>query len=122
MTNKFIADENINHRVIKELRSLGYDVISVLEEYKGASDVSIIKVASETKRTLITHDTDFGNLIFRGGYTHHGVILVRLKDHNVKNVLNVLLRIIEEHEPVLTGAFIVATDDKVRVRRSIIED
>lgn len=66
MTTKFIADENVNYCVVKEPRSLGYDVVSVLEDYRGASDKTIISMPVRNKRTLITHDTDFGSLILRG--------------------------------------------------------
>ncbi len=121
MTYKFIADENVDYHVIKELRSSGYDIISILEDYRGAKDEDIIDLASRESRILITNDTDFGWLIYRMGYTHSGVILLRLNDHSAGNIMRVLLDIIEDTSYRIEDSFVVATENKIRIRRRYID-
>lgn len=38
MPLKILADEDVDFRLIKNLRTKGFEVISVLKDYQGASD------------------------------------------------------------------------------------
>ena len=62
---KFIVDENISHRTIKFLKELGYDVKGVSEHLKGSDDETIISLAIEEDRFVITLDFDFGPIFLR---------------------------------------------------------
>ena len=37
-----IADENINHKIIEQVRQIPIDVISVYESFRGMSDEDVI--------------------------------------------------------------------------------
>lgn len=89
---KFITDENLGIRVPKYLRTLGYDVISAIEVALSKPDTDILYIANEEDRIILTTDKDFGELVFKEGLAHSGVILLRLKDESVENKKRVLLR------------------------------
>ena len=60
-----LADENIRGRVVEVLRSAGYDVISVKEQFPGIRDTDALRIAYEEQRLIITQDKIFGELAAR---------------------------------------------------------
>lgn len=89
---KFIADENLGVEVPKFLRSLGIDIISVIEVALAKPDPYILSLANNQQRILVTLDKDFGELVFKEGLAHFGVILFRLKDESIENKKRILLK------------------------------
>ncbi len=71
---KFIVDESTGRTVVEYLRTNGHDVISVAESMPQAKDQSILECATEQQHILITNDKDFGELVFRSGKAHGGVV------------------------------------------------
>lgn len=85
---KFLADENIASRVIETLREEKFDISSVYEEkLSGASDEKILRFAKKQKRIILTHDKDFGGLIYQPFLFHSGVVLLRLRNQSPHNVI-----------------------------------
>ena len=113
---QFIVDESAGTAVAEYLRSIGHDVSVVAEATPQASDQDILTKASTEERILITNDKDFGELIFRSGWSHHGVLLLRLRNENSTNRVNVLKAVLEEYADRLAGHFTVATESGVRIR------
>jgi predicted nuclease of predicted toxin-antitoxin system len=76
---QFLADENIPASAISELRAAGLDVAAVFEQIPGASDESVLGLATVDGRVIITFDKDFAGLAYRrgrlGGF---GCVLIRL--------------------------------------------
>ncbi len=71
------------------MRVEGHDVTGVNTEAPGSSDTAVLAMANLLERTLITYDTDFGELIFlRNFRAESGVILLRLpgtvNDHTAR--------------------------------------
>ena len=64
MHPKILADENVDYRIIKELRKKGFNVISVLDNYKGISDKEVLGQANKENSLLLTEDSDFGEWVF----------------------------------------------------------
>lgn len=62
---KFIVDECTGPKVAKWPKSIGYDILSVYDESRGADDETIITKANKENFILITNDKDFGELIFK---------------------------------------------------------
>jgi|SRR3989344_3935232 len=93
---KFLTDENISISVFKAVRNLNYDVKDVKEEklYQ-TPDINLLKIASEEKRIIITHDKDFVNIAEFTNIQHEGIILIRLR--RPKDVENVLLRFLNSN-------------------------
>ena len=112
-------DENIPARLSLILAERGHDVDTVLREnLVGQDDTSIWKGAQDTKRFLITQDLDFSDVRRFAPGSHHGLLLIRLRDPG-RNALARRLRDIFEFEDVedWKGCFVVATDRKLRIRR-----
>ena len=76
---KILADENIHERSVALLRAAGHDVRWVIETHRRAPDPNLLRLANREGRTLITFDTDFGELVHKDRLSApHGVILFRI--------------------------------------------
>lgn len=64
---KFLANENIPRISVLLIRNTGYDIVSVGDEFPGISDPEVIAFANAEERTIITFDSDYGELIFKHG-------------------------------------------------------
>lgn len=113
---KFLADETIGIKVVKALRE-SYDVESVIESMRGAKNGDVLRKAFDEKRILITNDKDFGELIYYRKESHHGVILLRLRNDTFTNRISTLRKVIDCFGEDLKNKFTVATETKVRMRK-----
>jgi len=85
---KVKLDENIPVRLADALSLLGHDVDSVESEgLTGRPDADIWGASQLDGRLLITQDMDFSDVRrFKPG-THHGLLLVRLREPGGKRAL-----------------------------------
>lgn len=113
---RILADENVEPVVVQWLRSLGYEVASICQQAPGINDDDVLALARSERRVLITYDLDFGEIVYRRGMKHTGIILLRLSDPTPTGRLASLQRHWHLVEPRLPQAFIVVHDKKVRVR------
>ncbi len=113
---KFIVDESTGTAVVELLRRSGYDAVAVSEIMPQAKDDDILNKAVNENRILITNDKDFGELIYRSGRDHAGVILLRLHDEHQENRVRVMVTLLERYPDRLTDNFTVATEKRIRVR------
>ncbi len=111
-----MVDESTGMAVVNYLRSLGYDVLAVAETISQAADSDILARASSEGRILVTNDKDFGELAFRVGQVHQGVLLLRLQDESPTNCVRVLKAVLEQYAARLPSHFTVATESGVRIR------
>jgi predicted nuclease of predicted toxin-antitoxin system len=65
----------------------------------------------------VTTDKDFGELVFRQGLAHHGVVLLRLHGLTNHEKARITARGIGEHDAELAGAFTVIEANRIRIRR-----
>jgi predicted nuclease of predicted toxin-antitoxin system len=89
---KFLLDENLGIKIPQFLRSLKFDVLSILELSPGMTDQEVLKLANKDNRILITLDKDFGELVFKEGLLHSGVILLRLNNNSIDNKKKIILK------------------------------
>lgn len=113
---KLLTDENIGLAVVRFLRSLDHDTISVIEEFPKADDIHVLEKAMQDGRIIITSDTDFGELIYRRKLPHKGVVLLRLDDETNENKIKILSNLLRSFRTKLRNNFTVATETKVRIR------
>jgi predicted nuclease of predicted toxin-antitoxin system len=113
---QFIVDESTGTAVVEYLRRLGHDVLAVAEAMPQANDPSILDRAESEGRVLVTNDKDFGELVFRSGKAHQGVILLRLHDESAANRVRVVEAVLGSHADRLSRHFIVATESRIRIR------
>jgi predicted nuclease of predicted toxin-antitoxin system len=113
---KFIVDECTGTAVAQHLRAAGHDVLAVAEIMGQAEDSTILDTAVEQKRILITNDKDFGELVFRQGFSHCGVLLLRLQDDSAPNRVRVVKSVLDRYGHILKSNFLTATERQIRVR------
>jgi predicted nuclease of predicted toxin-antitoxin system len=113
---KFIVDESTGKAVAQFLREIGHDVVAVTETMPATEDRDILIKAASEGRIVITNDKDFGELIFRSGYAHNGVLFLRLQDESSANRVRVVKAVLDQYANYLKMNFIVATDRGVRIR------
>lgn len=113
---KFLADANIESAIIQWLRSCGYDVLWAAELSPSTPDTELVSLANCQDRVLLTHDRDFGELVFLRGSLSHGAILLRFD----VALQSDRLRLLQQHwstiEANAHGNFVVVSERKVRLR------
>jgi predicted nuclease of predicted toxin-antitoxin system len=73
-----VADENVDAPIVATLRAAGHRIVYVQELDPGIDDDQVLDLANRSGALLLTSDKDFGELVFRQGLVHAGVILYRL--------------------------------------------
>lgn len=75
---KFLANENVPFSSITYLKSKGYDIKSIGVDDPSITDEAVMQISINEDRTIITYDSDYGELIFKHGYKpKSGVIFIR---------------------------------------------
>jgi predicted nuclease of predicted toxin-antitoxin system len=115
---RFLVDESAGRTVAEFLRRAGHDVLAVAEVMPGATDVAVLDRAVDEGRVLVTNDKDFGDLVYRGGRPHHGVLLLRLRDESSENRVRIARAVLEQYGDHLADRFTVASEGGVRFRPS----
>jgi predicted nuclease of predicted toxin-antitoxin system len=113
---KILADEDVDYRIIKELRQKGVEVISILEENKGVSDTQVLNIAKRQEAILLTEDKDFGEWIFAHKQKEVSVILLRYNHIDLRYIINNLIDVLKKYESALQNKFVVISKNKVRIR------
>jgi len=111
---RFIVDECTGPAVARWLEAGGHDVYSVFDQSRGDDDDEVLRRAVAENRILITNDRDFGELIFREGRSHGGVVFLRLHDERSGSKIRVLSDLLAQHAAQLAGQFVVVTESQVR--------
>jgi predicted nuclease of predicted toxin-antitoxin system len=115
-----LLDNNLSPRLVAWLAGAGWDVVHVASlGLQSADDETVLQVARETERVLISADTDFGQLLARTRATSPSIVLVRrVAGRRVPMLAGLLLT----NLPALAaeieqGSIVVVGDDSIRVRR-----
>jgi predicted nuclease of predicted toxin-antitoxin system len=113
-------DENLPRQIAQKLESLGYDVHTTLEEgLSGCTDPLIWEECQREGRLLITQDLDFSDARRFAPGTHHGILLLRLRSPSRVALIRRIEELFkDENSESWGGCFVVATERKVRVRRT----
>ncbi len=112
---RFIVDVGVSKKVEQYLRDTGCDVTAVREVNPRASDSEMLKLAVEDSRIVMTMDKDFGELVYRLGKAHAGVLVLRMEDANGDEKTNVVRSILLHHADKLEDNFCVYKDGTLRV-------
>lgn len=114
---RFLVDECTGPAVARWLTEQGHDAVSVFDEASGIPDQEVIRWAYDGRRILSTNDKDFGEKVYREGYPHVGVVLLRLDDERSASKIAVLQNLLSEYADRLRDQFVVVTQDQVRFAR-----
>ncbi len=114
---KFFADESIEHEVVKRLRQDHHQVLHVSEIQPGLNDDDVLARARDAQSILLTHDKDFGALVYQKKYLTTGVVLCRLQDAKAEKKADLIADMIHMYSEELHGAFAVLTESEFRIRK-----
>jgi predicted nuclease of predicted toxin-antitoxin system len=116
---RFLADESVERKVVEKLREEGFEVISVADIVAGLPDEAVLALARQKQAVLITADKDFGELVYRRGALHEGVVLIRLGDLPSEQKAETVCQVVKCYGSALKNAFAVISETGVRIRQPI---
>jgi len=116
---KFLVDECLSIRMAALLGNAGHDAVHVVTAgLAGQPDEHVLGRAVDEGRILLSADTDFGEILARTHGQTPSVILFRRADRSPTALATVLLANLDTiAEELEHGAFVVITEDRLRIRR-----
>ena len=112
-----VADESLHGAITARLRADGHAVHAIAATDSGVPDTDVLAIAVNRQALLLTQDKDFGELIFRRGLPHAGIVLIRLVGLAPADRAQLVSDLIRDHAIELADAFTVVSDSGVRIRR-----
>ena len=97
----------------------GFDIKHIGIENPSVEDVSVIQTSLAENRLILTFDSDFGELVFRYGYTPPGVIYFRLASYQLTEPATILIHLLQEGYS-FENLFTVISPDTIRQRLIIL--
>jgi predicted nuclease of predicted toxin-antitoxin system len=113
---KLLVDVSAGQSVADALRGLGRDVVFVRDHSPQMPDDDILAWAVREQRLVVTMDKDFGELVFRSGLPHAGVLLLRMEAARSAEKAAVVTDLFTRFGDQLSGRFAVYQDGRLRIR------
>ncbi len=114
---KFLVDVGVGKIVEEWLKDNGYDVKNIREINPGMEDREILRIAVNEGRMVITMDKDFGELIYKSGLLHSGILLLRLEDARADEKVSIVKEILEKYDEKMQNKFCVFQNGRIRIRK-----
>lgn len=113
---RFLVDECMAKASALHLRMIGHDVLRSART-SGYRRMRTSLLLPRKKRTLITHDQDFGELVFRKGMNSpHGIVAFRYEPDTPDEVAKRLLVMLRSGLYRFEGFLTAVDEGKVRQR------
>jgi len=113
---RFLIDLGVGIKVEKWLKDNDYDLKTVRDLDPCFPDTDILSLAANENRIIMTMDKDFGELVYKSGLPHSGVLLLRLEGASGDEKVRIVRKIIGGFFQKLPGRFSVYQNGKVRIR------
>lgn len=111
-----LVDVSAGQSVADALRSMGHDVAFVRDLDPTMPEPDILAWAVREGRYVVTMDKDFGELVYRTGLAHVGVLLLRLEAARSAEKAAVVTDLFSRFTDQLPGRFAVYQDGRLRIR------
>lgn len=112
-----LADENFSLDAVEALRDAGYDVTWIRSISPGINDETVLALAEEERRILVTFDKDFGELAFKYGVSAScGIVLFRVSASSSQDVVDKVISALTSRSD-WQGHFSVVDDRRIRMRK-----
>ncbi len=111
------ADESVDRPIVERLRQDGHDTLYVAELSPSITDEEVLQQANNRNALLLTADKDFGELVYRLGRVHAGIVLLRLAGLPAIAKADTVATVLQEHAAELQGGFTVISPGAVRIRK-----
>jgi predicted nuclease of predicted toxin-antitoxin system len=112
-----LADESVDQPIVERLRNDGHDTMYVAEFSPSITDDQVLQEANDRNALLLTEDKDFGELVYRLGRVHSGVVLIRLAGLPASSKADIVAKVLQDHATELSGAFSVISPGATRIRK-----
>lgn len=114
---KIKLDENLPLRLARLLTELGHQIHTLRDEQLlGHDDREIWEATQKESRFLITQDLDFSDTRKFVPGSHHGILLIRLRSPNRRNLAARVQEIFEKEKvDDWVGCLVVASEHKIRL-------
>jgi predicted nuclease of predicted toxin-antitoxin system len=115
---RFLADMGVSYTVVHHLRTSGHDALHLRDiGMQRMPDDEVFAMATQDKRVILTFDLDFARLAANAGSQLPSVVIFRLNDTRVHQLIERLTIALTLASPaLLAGAVVVVDDARVRVR------
>ncbi len=70
-----LVDESVDRPIVERLRQDAHDCVYIAELSPSINDDQVLQEANIRNALLLTEDKDFGELVYRLGRVHGGVVL-----------------------------------------------
>jgi len=115
---KALANENFPLAAVRELRRIGWDVVTVKEWRPATDDLDVAGKARQEGRILLTFDKDFGELFQETPpAAPHAVVLFRLPNLSAAQTIARIVGALTSRRD-WPGAIWVVEAERIRSRRS----
>jgi predicted nuclease of predicted toxin-antitoxin system len=113
---RFLVDVGVGKSAETWLAENGYDVTSVRDVGSRTKDRDVLLLAERENRMIITMDKDFGELVYRSGLAHSGILILRLDDATGEQKVRVIKTILADFASIIENKFCVYQGGKLRVK------
>ncbi len=113
---KFLFEVGVGTKAERAVAELGFDVKSFRSIDVRLDDSEILMIARTEHRIVVTMDKDFGELVYRLGEGHVGVLLLRMDDADGETKSRAMKSIVLNHADELSNAFSVYHNGVLRIR------
>lgn len=118
---RFFADESCDFAIVRGLRSIGFDVMAVVEDMPGIQDSAVLKAAADENRILLTEDKDFGEWVFAHKSVTSGVVLIRYPSNMRSAMVELMNGLVQRHGNELLEKFTVLEPGRARIRSVVVK-
>ena len=116
MNLRLLIDVSVGHIVEQWLRDNNFDILAVRDIDPRMPDNQILDRALLDGRFVVTMDKDFGELVYRIGQGHSGVLLLRLESDTSVDKIQALDLILNNFSERLENNFCVYQNGRLRIR------
>ena len=99
------------------LRTDCHATVYIAELSPSVTDDQVLDEANARSALLVTADKDFGELVYRLGRIHTGIVLIRLAGLSTSAKADIVSELFRDHAAELTGAFCVIAPGSIRIRQ-----
>ena len=114
---KLLTDENISPKVVATLRQQGIDILDTKEQqWYGTDDETLLSIAYQQQRFVLTHDADFGTIAVNQGQPCYGILYLRIRNLKPTNVSQICHDLFHRDLDITSHAIWVIDETRIRVR------
>lgn len=113
---RFLVDIGVGKKVEAWLANNGYDSKSIRDLNPRMPDQEVLQLAVTEARFVVTMDKDFGEMVYRSGLAHTGVLILRCEDATGDEKTQIVTKILAAYSDKLIGKFCVYQNGRLWIR------